>query len=320
MLKKLLLIFVLFFVFTNFSYAEDEWIISGLQQSDNEAINNDKWIIDIEKENLDNLNEKLWDAEKKINNLDIATTERKVAEENLNKLKENSTSTEAEIKIAEENFNTKNNEYSKALIEKTKYFNEKWISESDIEKRNEQEKKYYEALATYWNEQQQYLWSKSLTSIAEKEYNEALKNDPDCISDACNKAKTSLNTAVENEKEKKETYDNSKSAETDVTSRWFEIKVDNISPWMKINWGSTEQNVNKALWTIIQTLMIALWSLSLIIMTVWAWYIILHNWQDELLSKWKSIFMSWIYALIVALSAYYLVAIVRFVLYSTTGK
>jgi hypothetical protein len=63
-------------------------------------------------------------------------------------------------------------------------------------------------------------------------------------------------------------------------------------------------------------MMIALGSLSVLIMTIWGWYIIMHNWQDELLSKWKSIFMSWVYAMSVALSSYYIISIVRYLLYS----
>ncbi len=103
-----------------------------------------------------------------------------------------------------------------------------------------------------------------------------------------------------------------------LNSAEFEINVNDISPWINISSEATTsaEKVNFLLWTLIQKMMIALWSLSILIMTVWGWYMILHNWQDELLSKWKSIFMSWIYAMIVALSSYYLIAIVRFLLYS----
>ena len=96
----------------------------------------------------------------------------------------------------------------------------------------------------------------------------------------------------------------------------FEIKVDNISPWMKINWKSTKENINHAFGTIIQKLMIALGSLSLLIMTVWAWYMVLNWWQDELLNKWKSIFMAWVYSMVVALASYYIIVIVRYILYA----
>ena len=95
----------------------------------------------------------------------------------------------------------------------------------------------------------------------------------------------------------------------------FSITVNDISPWMDIQTGNSEENVNYALGTIIQTLMIALWGLSILIMTVGAWYIVMHNWQDELLSKWKSIFMSWVIALIAALSSYYMISILTYILY-----
>jgi hypothetical protein len=65
-------------------------------------------------------------------------------------------------------------------------------------------------------------------------------------------------------------------------------------------------------------LMIGLGSVSLLIMTIWAWYMIIFHGQDELLSKWKYIFMSWIIALVVALSSYYIVSLLRYLLYSWT--
>ena len=103
----------------------------------------------------------------------------------------------------------------------------------------------------------------------------------------------------------------------DLTSSWFTISVSDISPWIDSEWSDTEERINWLLWTIIQTMMIALWVLSVFIMTIWAWYIILHNWQDELLSKWKSIFMAWVYSMIIALSSYLIIYIVRQILYST---
>lgn len=99
----------------------------------------------------------------------------------------------------------------------------------------------------------------------------------------------------------------------------FQIKVSDISPGGNIfQWSNTEQTANSLLGTIIQKLMVALWSLSLLIMTIGAGYMILYHGQDELLSKWKSIFISGIVALAVALSSYYLVAFIRFILYSQT--
>jgi hypothetical protein len=97
----------------------------------------------------------------------------------------------------------------------------------------------------------------------------------------------------------------------------FMIWVKDITPWGdNLEWDDREQVINNFFGNLIQTLMIWLGSLALLIMTIWAWYMILAHGQDELLSKWKSIFMSWIISLVVALTSYYLVAFVRFLLYS----
>ena len=127
-------------------------------------------------------------------------------------------------------------------------------------------------------------------------------------SSACDKAK-------EKAKKAEDAYKWTTAAKSDITKSVFTISVNDITPGMKVHGGDIEENVNFALGTIIQKLMIGLGSLSILIMTVWAWYIVLHNGQDELLNKWKSIFMSWIYAMMVALSSYYLIVIVRYVLY-----
>jgi hypothetical protein len=105
----------------------------------------------------------------------------------------------------------------------------------------------------------------------------------------------------------------------------FKINV-NDTIWIGFATGSgylaakeaewTSGVVNFVLWTIIQKLMIALWVLSVLIMTVGGWYIIMYHGQDELLSKGKSIFMSGVIALVVALSSYYIVSGLRFILYN----
>lgn len=90
--------------------------------------------------------------------------------------------------------------------------------------------------------------------------------------------------------------------------------------WSKTAWNKSrttdaKATINSVIWRIIQNLMIALWSLSLLIMTVWAGYMILYHGQDEYLSKWKWIFMAGITSLVIALSSYILVDLVRYVLY-----
>ena len=105
----------------------------------------------------------------------------------------------------------------------------------------------------------------------------------------------------------------------DLTSPNFVIHIWDITPWDNslVEW-TVKNTLNNIIWTVIQKLMIALWAISLFVMTIWAWYMILYHGQDELLSKWKSIFMAWIISLVVALSSYYLVSLVRFILYSNT--
>lgn len=134
-----------------------------------------------------------------------------------------------------------------------------------------------------------------------------------------------LNTAsaeysqATNEYKQTETYKNSPESQKDLSSRWFQVKVSELSPGNENEISkakTTEQVINMTLWNIIQKLMIGLGSVSLLVMTFWGWYMIFFHWQDELLSKWKSMFTSWIIALIVSLSSYYMVDLLRFILYS----
>lgn len=110
--------------------------------------------------------------------------------------------------------------------------------------------------------------------------------------------------------------------EKECTWSWNCLDQPTFTIWIKdtiwigfeTKW-TTSQTINYTLGTIIQKLMIALWVLAVLIMTVWAGYIIMYHGQDELLSKGKSIFMSGITSLVVALSSYYLVSILRYILY-----
>lgn len=103
----------------------------------------------------------------------------------------------------------------------------------------------------------------------------------------------------------------------DFTSSNFMIDTSDFSPWGKKlkKWTTAKEQTNFLLGTIIQKLMIALWVIALFIMTIGAWYMILYHGQDEYLTKWKNIFIAWIFSLIIALSSYYLVNLVGFILY-----
>jgi hypothetical protein len=62
-------------------------------------------------------------------------------------------------------------------------------------------------------------------------------------------------------------------------------------------------------------MMIGLGVISILIMTIWAWFMMLHSWDDSLLSKWKTIFTWWIYAVVIALASYYIIDLIKYLLY-----
>jgi len=115
------------------------------------------------------------------------------------------------------------------------------------------------------------------------------------------------------------------TAEDCITSDTFKISVWDITPWgisMLAAWAGekegTQNTVGNFLTVVLEKLIIAFGVLSILIMTVWAWYMIIYHGQDEFLSKWKSIFVSGLIALAVALSAWVIVRIFAYLLYSAT--
>lgn len=106
-------------------------------------------------------------------------------------------------------------------------------------------------------------------------------------------------------------------ASSDITSTDFTVPVDAFSPigtWL-IQGRSTE-NINNLLVRIISALIIFFGVAAAFIMTIGAGYMIIYHGQDELLSKWKSIFLAGIIALVVALSAGIIVRLFTNILYS----
>lgn len=96
----------------------------------------------------------------------------------------------------------------------------------------------------------------------------------------------------------------------------FMIDTSLFSAWWKwLKQENSQATINYTLGSIIQKLMIALWVISLLIMTIGAWYIILYHGEDEYLTKWKWIFTAWIISLVIALSSYYIVNLVAYILY-----
>jgi hypothetical protein len=106
-----------------------------------------------------------------------------------------------------------------------------------------------------------------------------------------------------------------KADKNDLTDKSFEINVWELTPWLNPSQDTTEKNVNFLLGTIIQKLMIVISSLSVLTMVIWWWFLVLHNWKDDILSKWKTIFTAGIIALVVSLSSYFLIVIIRSIIY-----
>ena len=109
------------------------------------------------------------------------------------------------------------------------------------------------------------------------------------------------------------------ATETDLRSRDFILDVWKITPWNStILWeGETAvDGANNALTVIIQKLMVFIWGVALLVMSIGAWFMILHKWDDASLSKWKEIFIAWIIWLSVALFSYLIVSTLRYLIYS----
>jgi len=100
----------------------------------------------------------------------------------------------------------------------------------------------------------------------------------------------------------------------------FKINVNTFSPWGgemldKVWSSSVEEKANFFLGTAIQKMMIALWVLALLIMTAWGGFMIIYSGQEEMLSKWKSLFLAGIISLFVALMSYVFISVIIFILY-----
>ncbi|MDA9129319.1 hypothetical protein N9J72_02480 [Candidatus Gracilibacteria bacterium] len=103
-----------------------------------------------------------------------------------------------------------------------------------------------------------------------------------------------------------------------ITSADFKISVGAITPGgtSLINEQTgTEGTVDNILTEILNKLILVFGAFSILIMTIGAGYMIIYHGQDEFLSKGKSIFISGIIALAVALSAGLIVQLFTILLY-----
>jgi hypothetical protein len=103
----------------------------------------------------------------------------------------------------------------------------------------------------------------------------------------------------------------------DLTNSSYMIDTTDMWMWWEnIKKETSIETTQNFLSILVTKMMVAFWVLSVFIMTIWAWYMIFAWWQDDILSKWKSIFNAWIIALLVALSSGLLVKLVIYLLYN----
>ncbi len=104
---------------------------------------------------------------------------------------------------------------------------------------------------------------------------------------------------------------------SDISSDQFTIDVKQFTPGGKNldGGGGSSSTINGVLGKVINSLIVAFWVISLLFMTVWAWYMIVYHGQDELLSRWKSMFTMGLISLAIALSAGMIVKFIAYLLY-----
>ena len=106
------------------------------------------------------------------------------------------------------------------------------------------------------------------------------------------------------------------SAWDDITKTDFTISVGTIAPgWTSLIGDNSTETVDNVLTTILNKLILVFGVVAVFIMTIGAGYMIIYHWQDEFLSKWKSIFLSGIISLAIALSAWVIVNLFKYLLY-----
>ena len=106
------------------------------------------------------------------------------------------------------------------------------------------------------------------------------------------------------------------SANGDISSTDFEINVKEITPGgadlISTNADITIENVLKRT---IERFIIAIGTIALFVMTIGAGMMILYAWDDERLTRWKTIFTWWIIAVTIALLSGVIVQLVAYLLY-----
>lgn len=105
------------------------------------------------------------------------------------------------------------------------------------------------------------------------------------------------------------------SSSDSICSSAFTIQLDDFWLAGELIWGTAKETANNVIGRIIQSMMILIWVVALFIMTIGAGYMIIYHGDEELLSRGKGIFTAGISALVISLSAYYIVDLVGYLLY-----
>lgn len=111
---------------------------------------------------------------------------------------------------------------------------------------------------------------------------------------------------------------NKVNSDSDFSKPTFTITVDDLTPMWRANvpWSTLEEKANNLLLDIIEILMVAIWVIALLVVSIWAGYMIFYNWKEEFLTKWRSMIFTWLLALFIALCSYYIMNLVRYILYN----
>lgn len=104
----------------------------------------------------------------------------------------------------------------------------------------------------------------------------------------------------------------------DISKEWFTIEVSDYTPmWKWTIGGSTLSEKAKELSDlVIDVLMVPIGVIALLIISIWAGYMIFYNWKEEFLTKWRSMIFTWFLALFIALCSAYIIKAVLYMLYS----
>lgn len=111
---------------------------------------------------------------------------------------------------------------------------------------------------------------------------------------------------------------NEVNSSSDFSKTDFWISVSDFSPLSAtlIPWDTLADKADNLLLTVIELLMVAIWVVSLLVVSIWAWYMIFYNWKEEFLTKWRNMIYTWLLALIIALCSFYIINLVRYILYT----